>query len=124
MSKRFSFRHSAVAVAVAVAVAAIVAVLPTAGFANTAGLPSAMSSMLSELLADEAALMQPATAPGLSSERRASTPFEPLPLAASCTSQCRATYLSCLDDCDVAPFPGCADHCRFDVLYPCYGACF
>lgn len=43
---------------------------------------------------------------------------------AACTAQCRADYEACLDDCDAAPFPGCYDHCRFDVLYPCYRKCF
>lgn len=50
--------------------------------------------------------------------------FEPVPMANACTSACQAQYLSCLDDCDKAPFPGCYNFCRFDVLYPCYGSCF
>ncbi len=49
--------------------------------------------------------------------------FEPQPMANACIDQCRATYSSCLDDCVTAPFPGCYDFCRFDVLYPCYISC-
>lgn len=42
---------------------------------------------------------------------------------AACTAQCRVDYGICLDGCDAAPFPGCYDHCRFDVLYACYRKC-
>ncbi len=123
MSKHTSFRSATIVAA------ALLVLLPAVGLAETARLPETMSSLLSQALFGESAVEHP-TATAAKGERCASPRlvpelmFAPEPLGASCASQCRDTYFSCLDDCVTAPFPGCADFCRFDVLYPCYKACF
>lgn len=42
---------------------------------------------------------------------------------ASCSSDCTLAYLSCLDDCDAWPYPGCAQDCR-NALNACRKGCF
>lgn len=41
----------------------------------------------------------------------------------SCTDDCYAQLLSCLDDCDAWPYPGCSTDCRA-ARFACVQACW
>lgn len=44
-------------------------------------------------------------------------------VAMSCSSECTAQYLVCMDDCDAWPYPGCEQDCR-NALNACRFSCF
>lgn len=100
------------------------ALLPLAAAGAAPGLPAVEAALAPQVVPGEATCSLPLPAPSLTAGEAQPALFAPQPLAASCASDCRALYFSCLDDCDRAPFPGCYDFCRFDVLYSCYGSCF
>ncbi len=107
MSKRFSL--------------AIAAALLIAGTLSAAGLGTTIATpaVQADAHAITAVTLAPAVAPLVLPVR-----FDPRPVANACTAACLVEYNDCLDGCDKAPFPGCYNFCRFDVLYPCYGNCF
>jgi|GEM_PF-5574732 len=97
---------------------------PAAAVTASTGLPATMISVLHQIMPGDALTLSAQAAPARTSKIRADVPYRPIPLRASCASACLDLYDSCLNDCAIAPFPGCADFCRFDVLYPCYKSCF
>jgi hypothetical protein len=98
--------------------------LPSQAASSSTDLSATATSLLLQIMSAEAGPSSIALVPNVTRGFGADARFEPLPLAASCTIQCRSDYLGCMDGCDASPFPGCADHCRFDILYPCYASCF
>ncbi|MEM7351812.1 MAG: hypothetical protein AAF657_13525 [Acidobacteriota bacterium] len=118
MLQRFSIARSILVVLV------LGTLLPAAAVPASLSEPMSETLLLAWMTPDAAAPSLAVPTPKLSCGYSADAIFEPAPFRASCTDQCRALYFSCLDDCDAAPFPGCYNFCRFDVLYPCYKSCF